>query len=310
MLNDIALWVKDLPTGGFLIIVVILGAITPFLFFNVWRHLHRARTIEDTPTARIRSAPQGYVEIEGEGQLMEGPPIVAPLSGTRCLWYRYRIEHKEHNTSSHGRQQSSWRTLNSMTSDELFVIEDGSGRCIIDPDGAEVIADEKDVWYGDTEFPNRGPKSHGRIHFGGDEYRYTEERLMPGHTYALGWFQSIRSADGTVKHEVAALLRHWKQDQDELLARFDNNNDGQIDANEWSSVREAATQEVIRARAHKASEGARHVMSKPPHGRKPYLISGTPQYFLVRNYRRRALFSLLGSCITLAVLVTILAIRL
>ena len=60
--------------------------------------LHRKRIIEDTPTSKIRSAAQGYVELVGYGQLMEGQPIVAhTLTGTICTWYDYSVD--EHQTS-------------------------------------------------------------------------------------------------------------------------------------------------------------------------------------------------------------------
>ena len=60
--------------------------------------LHRKRIIEDTPTSKIRSAAQGYVELVGYGQLMDGQPIVAPpLTGTICTWYDYSVD--EHQTS-------------------------------------------------------------------------------------------------------------------------------------------------------------------------------------------------------------------
>ena len=54
--------------------------------------LARARLMEDTPLSLIRSAAQGYVELQGTARTLPGPPIVAPLSGGRCCWWRYRID--------------------------------------------------------------------------------------------------------------------------------------------------------------------------------------------------------------------------
>jgi hypothetical protein len=70
--------------------LVLLG---PGLYY-AWRCFRRARALADTDTARIRSAPQGYVELKGRAGLMDGDPIIAPLSGLPCCWYRYRIERK------------------------------------------------------------------------------------------------------------------------------------------------------------------------------------------------------------------------
>ncbi len=61
----------------FLGLMVILCAVS---LYGIFRFFHRYRMIADTPTSRIRSAHQGYVELEGEGRLMQGRPIISPLS--------------------------------------------------------------------------------------------------------------------------------------------------------------------------------------------------------------------------------------
>ena len=53
------------------------------------------RAAEDTPTALIRSAAQGYTELRGMADLLDGEPIRAPASLRPCVWYRYRIQHVE-----------------------------------------------------------------------------------------------------------------------------------------------------------------------------------------------------------------------
>ncbi|MEQ1815560.1 MAG: E3 ubiquitin--protein ligase, partial [Nitrosomonas sp.] len=60
-----------------------------YLFVRNWKRL---RIIEDTPTAKLRSAHQGYIELEGKGQFVDDQPIYAPLSNHPCLWYRSLIE--------------------------------------------------------------------------------------------------------------------------------------------------------------------------------------------------------------------------
>src|SRR5690606_9806630 len=74
-------------------LVLLAAASAAALFFMV-RNLRTARTIEDTPTSKIRSAAQGYVELSGTAS-STGETIAAPLSGTPCLWYRYTIERYE-----------------------------------------------------------------------------------------------------------------------------------------------------------------------------------------------------------------------
>ncbi|MHB8534336.1 MAG: hypothetical protein ACYDBW_02700, partial [Sulfuricaulis sp.] len=49
------------------IAVTVLAAGSAYCSWRTWRHVSDIRLIQDTPTARIRSAPQGYVELEGLG---------------------------------------------------------------------------------------------------------------------------------------------------------------------------------------------------------------------------------------------------
>lgn len=302
--------VRNLSPEGFWFILVVLIVVSCLAFYFIWRSLHRARVIEDMPTARLRSAHQGYVELEGVGQLLEGPPIIAPLTGIHCLWYSYSIEQRQTRHDSRGRANNYWQTIDSGVSDALFMLDDGTGQCIIDPEGAEVIAEVQDVWYGREAFPKRGPSTTGGwLRGGSGDYRYREARLMPGTLYALGWFNTVRNAPGSVDAEVGALLRKWKLDQAGLLARFDRNGDGQIDAGEWDQARMAALQEVIAQQAQRPATPDSHVLARSPSDRQPFLLSALPQAALVRRYRRRSFAALIGTFGGLAITLWYIAAR-
>jgi hypothetical protein len=108
------------------------GAVYSFWYaFKAWR---KNRVIEDTPTSRVRSAAQGYVELSGQGILPADSHNRGPLSGIPCAWWRYKVEER----SSAGRSRS-WSTVDSDTSTEPFLLDDGTGQCLIDPCGAEVF---------------------------------------------------------------------------------------------------------------------------------------------------------------------------
>lgn len=284
--------VHGLSPEGFWFVLALLVVGTAAAFYFIWRSLHRARIVEDMPTARVRSAHQGYVELEGRGVALGGAPIVGPLTGRQCLWYRYRIEH--HETRGDGRG-SHWGTLQSGVSDGLFAFDDGTGRCLIDPEGAEVIPGEKDVWYGHEEFPRRGPPaSRSWFRLGGGDYRYTEERLMPGGLYALGWFGTVDAAAGDLRADVAVLLRDWKGDQPALLRRFDRDGDGRIDAGEWDAARAAAFAEARVRHGSRPRAPAPHLLTRAPSDRHPFLLSALPQRVLAARYRRRSLVALVA----------------
>ncbi len=280
-----AAWLRNLAPGEFGVLAAGLAVATLAAFRSIWRGLRRARMIEDTPTSRLRSAAQGYVELCGRGAPMAGPPVVAPLSGIPCLWYRYRVERRRDLLPAPGRVL--WLTVREGVSDELFRIEDDTGACIVDPEGAEVTPTLRRRWYGGDDSPALvlGTRRH-RTLGSFARFRYTEERLLPGPLYALGWFRTAANAQGDTGEEVAALLRRWKGDRAALLERFDRNGDGEIDLEEWSRAREAALREVLAARTEPAAEV--HVLSRPADPRLPFLLAAGDRRTNARRYRVRA----------------------
>ncbi len=122
--------------------------------FKAWRE---NRMVEDTPSSRVRSAAQGYVELTGHGVAGPGHESHGPLTRKPCTWWRYKIEER----SSTGRSRG-WSTVDSGTSESPFILDDGTGQCLIDPRGAEVFPAAKDVWYGATVWPEvRIPDGQG-----------------------------------------------------------------------------------------------------------------------------------------------------
>lgn len=301
VLADLAMSVQQMPTGEFAIFTGIAGVIAASSFVAMFRFVHRSRLIQDTPTSRIRSAHQGYVELEGRAELLPGEPVRSPLTATPCSWYSFKVEEHRRNSKGGGR----WRTLRSGTSKELFLLRDETGECVIDPEGAMVTPSSKTVWYGSSrDWPVGTPASTGRSLLGG-RYRYTEEYIQTGdHLYALGLFRTEGGGHHLpdLREEVRQLLNTWKQDQDSLLARFDINRDGKIDQQEWEQVRRAAETEVqVRLREHQSGP-VTHILGKPKQGRRPYLLSTLPQDKLAARFRWYAKGSLaafmLGGIVT------------
>ena len=241
--------------------------------------------MEDTPTSKVRSAAQGYVELRGTGELMEGPPIVAPLTGTTCTWYEFKID--EHRRSG---KNSKWVTINSGRSTELFLLIDDTGKCVIDPEGASVTTTIRDVWYGNSRQPTSGPalkrSRFPRLVRG--KYRYTEKRMHPRENlYAIGLFKTVGGAGGdfNADADIRGLLGEWKQDSEMLLAKFDTNNDGKIDMDEWQNVRNAAYREVMSRHSEQKTAPPVNVMTKTLDRRRPYMLSAVPQEFLIQRYQ-------------------------
>ncbi|HEX9207337.1 MAG TPA: GIDE domain-containing protein [Steroidobacteraceae bacterium] len=257
------------------------------------RWLRVARLIEDTPTSRIRSAAQGYVELSGRGVPLPGTQNLAPLTQRPCLWWRYKIEKKTENGSGKTRRQA-WQKVASGISSMPFLLDDETGQCIVKPEGADIVAGESLTWYGDTPWPTVAP---GRtpLFTGGRDYRYFEERIYEHERlYALGDFVSTRSsAEQDLQAQQVALLNEWKQDQAALTARFDADRDGKVSLEEWEKAREAARHAVQERRAEQPARPVHHVLCRPTSGQL-FLLAALPPGDLARRYRRRAILAFLG----------------
>lgn len=225
--------------------------------------LRRARAIADTPTSAIASAAQGYVELLGKGLPLGGTPLMAPLRPMPCLWYRYRIERK---------QDNKWVAESSGESTDSFLIDDGSGQCLVDPEGAEILPRDTQTWIEGS-------------------YRYTQSTLVAGEPiYVLGGFRTLAGdalqldADADIKF----LLAEWKKDMPTLLKRFDLDGDGNLDMREWQLARSQAKREV--AKNHRELRAAPHThMMGPPEAGRLFLISSLPPEKLERYYLRWAI---------------------
>ncbi|CAI8939445.1 GIDE domain-containing protein [Methylocaldum szegediense] len=288
--------VLHLPPQHFWLAIGLIVLAAASAFFLAFRWLHRARLIADTPPAKIRSAAQGYVELEGRAKLMDGEPIHAPLSGASCVWYSYKVEKRETN-HEYGRRTTRWQTIESGVSEAIFHLEDDTGRCIVDPEGAEVIPSVRLRWHGRLARPGYAPPKtrFWDCFFSSGPYRYTEYRIQPNDPlYAIGQFVSLGGPERVNLHtEVGDLLNRWKRNRAELIRRFDADGDGEINAEEWETVRQQAEREVLASWRERASQTEFHLMKKPDYGR-PYILSVVPQAVLTGRYRRNAWLAALG----------------
>ncbi|MGH8319825.1 MAG: GIDE domain-containing protein [Steroidobacteraceae bacterium] len=257
---------------GYLILAVLLAAGTIFALYYLFASLRRDRFAADTPVAHIRSAAQGYVHVEGTAGPPPEGPLTAPLTKLPCVWWDYKIERGE---QTNGGSRRYWHVTDRATSAAPFSLRDADGECLVGPVGAEVTPTLHRIWY-DTD----------------REFRYTERLIAPGaHLTVLGELRS-HSAVESIEQEVGKVVVAWKQDQATLLAKFDRNHDGQLDADEWAAVRAAARAQV---EANLGSKDAREsVVGQTTHG-EPFLIVPLDGTRLVKREKRHAALALAAS---------------
>lgn len=261
-----------LVSGGYLVLLMVgaqlespqawlvVASLIAVLALLAWQAaLRRHRLIHDTPTSRIASAAQGMVELHGRGLPLSGLPLLAPLKQLPCLWYRYKIERRD---------DQKWVVKEQGQSDASFLLDDGSGQCVVDPVGAEITTRRTDTW---TD----------------GDWRYTQSLLLRDEVlYVLGEFRSHSGADLALdlRQDMAALINEWKADMASLRQRYDRDGDSQLDLQEWEAVRQDA-EEQTRAQ-HRALQAMpqNHHVGQPGPG-LPFLISSLPAEQLGRRFR-------------------------
>lgn len=227
----------------------------------LWRsNFRRARAVDDTPTSRIASAHQGYVEVTGVARPEDNEVVPAPLTARPCVWYRFRIEKKG--------SKNKWVTETSGCSDAPFRIHDGSGSAVVDAPQAEIIVEDGRQWL-----------AGGR--------RYTEWIVAQGaQVYAIGEFRSAGGGNSELdrKADVGTLLVQWKRDRTMLHERFDLDGNAALDASEWELARRAAQREVDRRHRDILSQPVMHLLGKPASG-QPFLVSTLDPLKVARRHR-------------------------
>jgi hypothetical protein len=261
--------------------------------YLAWRYFRYARALTDTPTARIRSAPQGYVELSGLA--LNGPegPVAAPLSGSPCVWYRFRVEKRA--------GDGKWKVVDRGASEAPFILRDDTGECVVYPKGADVMGSRSRRWTGDR--PLRGAATTtgvlasvrafsawlDGIGLAGARYRYTEQRIGVGvQLHVLGLFRTIGGASELpdARRELADLLESWKRDE-RRMAVFDRNGDGRVDETEWSAAVTVATRQLDKATLNRPNSPELHTLVRPDTSDRPFLLAASSESRLVRGYQLR-----------------------
>jgi hypothetical protein len=256
MLSDARM--TGLPPFG--LMVIALGGCAAWFIAHRRYHL-----IHDTPTSTIRGATQGYVELAGRIDLFPGEHAAGFASGPPSVWYTVTMSYRRGDRMVTERRRSH----------ETFLLRDGTGACVIDPDHAEIVTSRRKRWRT-------------------IEVSYDMRYLAPGDPlYALGELTTLRPADtGTdLRADANELLRSWKADKGHMQRYYDADGDGEIDMREWEKARADAERIASsKLRERQVTPGV-HIMRAPRDGR-PFLLSNRDPESLATHYKWWAWFHL------------------
>ncbi len=221
--------------------------------FNYWRLLK----MSEAPLSTIAAAAQGYVELQGTASAEK--PLKTPYHGISCVWYRaWVFANVADENEPTGIYDS--RLLDYSESQMVFTLTDNTGHCSVDPSGAEVIHFEARTWRK-------------------NDHRYVEEYLPAGKPlYVLGQLDSRHDVldEATTKKYLAEKLANWKANKQQLLNRFDQNRDGQIDMYEWEKARQQAHEYLLAEHAMRRGTGS-FTLAKPTDNHLFLISAKSPQ---------------------------------
>jgi len=263
--------IKGIPANIFWFLIGIFALFALNFFYRCYKNFVQARVMQDTPTAKIRSAAQGYTELKGR-QHSNKIPTIAPLTKLPCTWYRYTIQYMA--------QNRQWQLVEQGESQALFTLDDDTGKCIISPQGAQITTQTLDSWVGFARFPKNKPKSFlMRLLLSFGRYRYTEWRMednMP--LYAIGNFRTLGLNDPFLAQSKT--LGKQLQLLNEQQAIFDEDNRFNILTNIGLNARD------------------------------PFLLSARDQNKIIRSFKIDAFIWFVGYVIVLVILAACVVIRL
>lgn len=275
------------PVGLWLAVAIAAG-VGAWLVQRGLRAFWGLRLIVDTPTARIRSAPQGYVELQGLAAPLR-EPLRARLTGKPCVWYQWQIE--EYQSSRSGRQRSGhWVTRDRGDAGRHFLIDDGTGQAEVVPADAKLHLRSRDRWQGPRpDQPDRGQQNPITAFFRRHRrYRMTEARVHDGEpVYVLGRFETPRRGVREREALTRTLLARWKRDPERMQA-FDRDGDGEVDLPEWDRARAKAARLAERAEAKLSADPPRPRIVATSEPTQPFLVSTEDEATLLTKLRLRA----------------------
>lgn len=253
------------------------AAVGFFSLFLWLAALQRWRLARDTPTSKIRSAAQGYVELVGTVEPVDSEPLLDPIQRQPCVWFRVETFPVERGSSS----GVGWISIKSAESSRPFLLRDETGSCQVLPQEAEFlvgapvrVADGKDI-----EHRVRRIRAGDRLYVVGEFQTKTRPRDAATSSDAGAAVRAVRQ-------RADEILRQWQADPETVRARFGGGGDGTLDEAAQKRMEEAALREARTAfeRERRVNLVEVHTMSAPESGR-PYVIANHSPSTVESHYR-------------------------
>lgn len=224
-----------------ILILAIVSVAGIWLFFDGFRKWRRKRLIENIPTSKIRSMAMGLVELQGKATQWLYT-LKGPLSGRDCVFYKFLVERYERRGKN-----SSWvKVADGGSNDNLFHLDDGTGKVLINPRRAEINLDQPDFFFESGLFGGDIPSNlvnfleqnsiRYQTWFGKQRMRFREWDICPNdQVYVLGSVARNENFVSDFKIKLNERLKELKAKPEEMM-KFDSDGDGTVSVYEWEQA--------------------------------------------------------------------------
>lgn len=134
-------------------VALVVAGLAVVLAFRGQGKIEKMKSTKTITAAEAAAAatPGGGVTVELYGNAEVAEPLIAPGTGTRCVYYRHKIEqlYEEYSYTStsdgygsYPRTTHEWRTVSDQRQYLPFMLRDSSGAIQVNPRDAEIVAKE------------------------------------------------------------------------------------------------------------------------------------------------------------------------
>ncbi len=250
------------------ILAVGAGVLALSLTIRFFQLLHLKNLIQDIPVSKLRSVSAGFVEVMG--RIHAKAPLVSPISGAKCVYFRYIKQNKVRTRNGY-----DWRTseIGEGISDDCY-LDDGTGIVSLNLKNATFSVSSKEETYNTYTDLSMGIVPQA----GMNSTRYTEEYLVDGKTvYVMGTATPVNPL-----RRFGEYLAEIKKDKNRLL-RFDLDGNGIIDEEEWQAALPQLRREFLN---HYTSKGQSFSLMIDYHKDFPiFIVSDEPEEELLKTLK-------------------------
>lgn len=207
--------VNQIPIEYLYLILLVDAIVLVIILRLAFQHIRHGRLIEDTPTAKLRSAAQGYVEIQGHQNIFTQAVTCSPYSQDICTWYEVKLE--QHVRSG---KNSYWHTIDHRYCQNPIYVYDGTGECIVCPDPkTKIYTSFYRSWHGFSPRATKPPKNIVmKILSWFGSYRFSERLLLPETPiYVIGMLATYSLDNAAMLSKFGIYAEHLSQWQDEQV---------------------------------------------------------------------------------------------